>query len=424
MISLKMIRSSPEIVGKGISDRGADARPLELLLELDSKWREAKARADGLKAERNRFTGEIAKMKKAGKEKEALKAIAKSHELGEDIKGADMELASLEEKMSEITLTMPNIPHESVPVGKDETGNKEVRKWGETKLGSKDVLPHYEVGQLTGLIDFERGAKVAGSRFVFLRRELARLERALVYFMLENAISRGYEEYAPPYLVNPKTMQGTGQLPKFEEELYRVERDSLYLIPTAEVPLTNLYAGEILKEEQLPISVCAYSPCFRREAGNYQKDIKGILRQHQFDKVELVKFATPENSYDELERLTKDAESVLQGLGLPYRTIVLCTGDMGFAATKTYDIEVWVPSQDKYREISSCSNCSDFQARRANIRYWKAGKPEFVHTLNGSGIAVGRTMIAVMENYQDEAGIGIPKVLRDFMQCERIEFEK
>jgi len=424
MISVKLVRADPELVEKGLADRGADARPLELLLELDSKWRGAKARADSLKGERNKFTEEIAKLKKAGKEKDAQKQIKKSHELGEEIRGEDMELASLEEKMNEILLTMPNIPHESVPVGKSEEENAEVRKWGEPKLGSKEVLPHYELGQMSGLIDFERGAKVSGSRFVFLRKELARLERALVHFMLENAISRGYEEYAPPYLVTPKTMQGTGQLPKFGEELYHVERDSLYLIPTAEVPLTNLYSGEILKEEQLPISVCAYTPCFRREAGNYQKDIKGILRQHQFDKVELVKFATPENSYSELEKLTKDAESVLQKLGLPYRVVSLCTGDLGFAAAKTYDIEVWVPSQDKYREISSCSNCTDFQARRANIRYWKAGKPEFVHTLNGSGIAVGRTMVAIMENYQEDGGVEVPKVLRDFMQCERIEFGK
>lgn len=421
---MRLVRAEPDYAKAALARRGADSAALGLLVSLDSKWREAKARADSLKGERNRHTAEIAELKKAGKEKDAQKLIKKSHELAEDIRGEDLELASLEEKMNEILLTMPNIPHESAPAGLDEAGNVEVRKWGEPKLGSREVMPHYELAQMGGLIDFERGAKVAGSRFVFLRKELARLERALVYFMLENAISRGYEEYATPYLVTPKTMQGTGQLPKFEEELYHIGRDSLYLIPTAEVPLVNLFAGEILKEEQLPISVCAYTPCFRREAGNYQKDIKGILRQHQFDKVELVKFAAPENSYPELERLTKDAESVLQKLGLPYRVVELCCGDLGFASSKTYDLEVWIPSQDKYREISSCSNCTDFQARRANIRYWKAGKPEFLHTLNGSGVAVGRTMVAIMENYQQDGGVEIPKVLQDFMQCERVEFGK
>jgi seryl-tRNA synthetase len=255
-----------------------------------------------------------------------------------------------------------------------------------------------------------------------LKGAAARLERAIIHYFLENNIARGYTEIFPPLLVNRKTMTGTGQLPKFQEELYWCERDDLWLIPTAEVPVTNLHAGEILEEKVLPLKYCAYTPCFRREAGAYGKDIRGILRQHQFNKVELVKITTPESSYEELEKMVKDAEYLLQKLGIPYRVVVLSTGDLGFAAAKTYDIEVWIPSQDAYREISSCSNCTDFQARRMNTRFWRKGKPEFVHTLNGSGLAVGRTMIAILENFQDESGINIPEPLQDFMRCERIEF--
>jgi len=272
------------------------------------------------------------------------------------------------------------------------------------------------------LIDFERGSKISGHRFVFLKGLAARLERSLINFMLDLQAMNGYTELLPPFMVTTKTMTGTGQLPKFAEELYKCENEDLWLIPTAEVPVTNLFSGEILKEEQLPMSFCAYSACFRREAGSYQKDIKGIMRQHQFNKVELVKFTTPEESYSELEKLTKDAESVLKKLELPYRVIELCTGDLGFASAKTYDLEVWLPSQDKYREISSCSNCTDFQSRRANIRFRRGGKMEYVHTLNGSGIAVGRTMIAIMENFQDESGFTVPKALRDYMRCDRVEF--
>ena len=322
--------------------------------------------------------------------------------------------------MSAILLNVPNIPDKGVPAGSDESSNVEIRKCGEPQKGSKDALPNYEAAK--SLIDFERGAKLSGHRFVVLRGLASRLERALYCFMLDLQARNGYTELLPPFLVNAKTMTGTGQLPKFAEELYKCEGEDLYLIPTAEVPVTNLYAGEILDEAQLPMSFCAYTPCFRREAGSYQKDIKGILRQHQFDKVELVKITKPEDSPAALEKLTADAESVLQALNLPYRVVSLCAGDLGFSSAKTYDIEVWLPSQDRYREISSCSNCTDFKARRASIRFRRDGKTEFVHTLNGSGIAVGRTMIAIMENYQDENGFSIPAPLRDYMRCDRVEF--
>jgi seryl-tRNA synthetase len=419
MISLKLVRESPQSVKEALARRGQNAQRLDELLRLDEEWRGQKKQADDLRSKRNAMSLQIAEAKKTKQNTD--ETIAQTQKISSSIKELDGKVGALESQMDGILLYLPNIPDASVPVGKDETANVEVRKWGEPKKKNMDVMAHYElVGKLG--IDFERGAKIAGSRFTILSREIARLERALVYYMLENAIGRGYAEYSMPYLANEKTVRGSGQLPKFAEELYTIEKDGLYLIPTAEVPLANLYAGEILAEEHLPIKVCSYTPCFRREAGNYQKDIKGMLRQHQFHKIELFKFTAPERSFEELEGLVNDAEAVLRGLDLPYRVIELCTGDIGFASAKTYDIEVWIPSQNKYREISSCSNCTDFQARRANIRYWKGGKPEFLHTLNGSGMAVGRTMIAVLENYQDAGGIAIPKPLQDFMGAERIEF--
>jgi seryl-tRNA synthetase len=418
MLSLKLIREDPSVLEDSLKKRGAEAAPAAELLKLDKKWREAKGEADNLKAERNAASMAISEAKKKGED--VAKAIAKTKKIAEEIAKADEKAGKLEEKMNEILMTVANIPDKSVPVGKDETANPEVRKWGTQKKTSKDAKPHYEVA--SRLIDFERGAKLAGHRFVVLRGLAARLERSLVNFMLDLQVMNGYTELLPPFMVNSKTMTGTGQLPKFAEELYKCEGEDLWLIPTAEVPVTNLFSGEILKEEQLPMSFCAYTPCFRREAGSYQKDIKGILRQHQFDKVELVKFTKPEESYGELEKMTKDAESVLRKLELPYRVIELCTGDLGFASAKTYDLEVWLPSQDRYREISSCSNCTDFQARRANMRFRRGGALEFVHTLNGSGLAVGRTMIAIMENYQDENGFTVPKALRDYMRCDRVEF--
>jgi len=419
MLSLKLIRENPSILETALKNRQASTEPVALLVKLDKSWRVLKAEADKLKGERNAASMRISDAKKKGEPVEPILNATK--QLGEKIADVDAKADALEAQMNEILMAVPNIPDASVTIGASEADNREVRKWGKPVRTSKDAKPHYEMAEKK-LIDFERGAKIAGHRFVVLRGLAARLERSLVNFMLDLQGMNGYTEVLPPFLVNGKSMTGTGQLPKFAEELYKCKDDDLYLIPTAEVPVTNLFAGEMLREEQLPLKFCAYTPCFRREAGSYQKDIKGILRQHQFDKVELVKFSRPEDSFKELESLTLDAESVLKKLELPYRVIELCTGDMGFASAKTYDIEVWLPSQDKYREISSCSNCTDFQARRASIRYFKNNKPEFVHTLNGSGIAVGRCMIAIMENYQDETGFTVPKPLRDYMRCDRVDF--
>jgi len=419
MLSLKLIRENPKALETALKNRQQPTEPVQKLVELDKKWRVLKQEADKLKAEKNTESMKISEAKRAGKPIDAI--LKRTKDLSDEITNVDAKAGKLEGQMSEILMNVANMPDASVKIGKDETENQEVRKWGTPKKTSKDAKSHFEVAE-KNLIDFERGAKLAGHRFVVLKGLAARLERSLVNFMLDLQIMNGYTEVLPPFLVNTKTMTGTGQLPKFAEELYHCEADDMWLIPTAEVPVTNLFAGEILDEAQLPMKYCAYTPCFRREAGSYQKDIKGILRQHQFDKVELVKFATPEQSFAELESLTKNAESVLQKLELPYRVIELCTGDMGFASAKTYDIEVWLPSQDKYREISSCSNCTDFQSRRASIRFRRGNKLEFVHTLNGSGIAVGRTMIAIMENYQDENGFTVPKALRDYMRCDRVEF--
>ncbi|VVB58248.1 Serine--tRNA ligase [Candidatus Anstonella stagnisolia] len=421
MISIKLFRENPEALKDALQKRNADIAIVDKLLSLDADWRMLKAKADTFKAERNKHSLEISEGKKQKKDVSGI--IAKMQEVSSKIKGFDEQVAFLEEQMNVILLTIPNIPHESVPVGPDEGGNLEAKKHGKP-LKIPNALAHYEISEKFGIIDFERGAKVAGHRFVFLKGIAAKMERALVSFMIDEHTKRGYTEMYPPLLVNAKTMTGTGQLPKFAEELYKCERDELYLIPTSEVPVTNYFAGEIIAKEQLPVKFCAYTPCFRREAGSYQKDIKGIMRQHQFNKVELVKFAEPENSFEELEKMTEDAEHILEKLELPYRRMLLCTGDMGFAAAKTYDLEVWLPSQGKYREISSCSNCTDFQARRANIRYWKDGKPEFVHTLNGSGLAIGRTMIAVLENYQDENGVDIPKALQKYIGEKRLDYPK
>ncbi len=419
MLSLKLIREKPELLRDSLKKRQEDTVPVAELVGLDKKWRQAKKKADDLKSDRNIASKQIAEQKKKGKQPSAL--LKKTKELSKNIASFDEEATGLEKKMDEILLTLPNMPDKTVPAGKSEKDNKEIRKWGKTGKKSTNTKAHYEVANKK-LIDFERGAKLAGHRFVVLKGLAARLERSLANFMLDLQVMNGYTELLPPFMVNQKTMTGTGQLPKFAEDLYKCTEDELYLVPTAEVPLINMFAGEILPEEKLPVNFCAYTPCFRREAGNYQKDIKGILRQHQFDKVELVKFTKPENSFTELEKITKDAESVLKKLELPYRVVELCTADLGFASAKTYDIEVWIPSQDKYREISSCSNCTDFQARRADIRYRKSGKLEFVHTLNGSGIAVGRTMVAIMENFQDENGFSVPKALRDYMREDRVEF--
>ncbi len=423
MIDIKLVRETPQVLEDALNMRNSGPEVHSLLkkvLELDKQWRIVKKEEELLRAERNKLSLEINELKKKGAKADS--EIKRSGEVALRIKDLTLETQTLEDQIKNELLLIPNIPDSSVPLGKDEKDNPEVRKWGSITKTSNDVLDHHDLGEKSGLVDFERGVKLAEHRFSVLYGPLAKLERALVNFMLSVHTTHGYREIAPPYLVNTKSMTGTGQLPKFKEELYKTQ-DDLWLIPTAEVPLTNLYAGEILEEKNLPIKFAAYTPCFRREAGAYGKDIRGLIRQHQFDKVELVKFSTPENSFKELESLTKDAERILHLLELPYRVITLCTGDMGFASAKTYDIEVWIPSQDKYREISSCSNFTDFQARRANIRYRSKEGTSFVHTINGSGLAVGRTMVAILENYQeDKKTVVIPKVLRDFMGQESIEF--
>ncbi|MFH1471166.1 MAG: serine--tRNA ligase [Candidatus Micrarchaeota archaeon] len=414
MLDMRLVRADPDLIMGMLEKRNARA-PLVDLVHADKEWREAKGKADELRAKKNKVSIEVSEMKKVGK-KADLK-IAEMKKVNGELEQIEKEVATLEGKISELVLILPNIPHKSVPIGREEKDNPIVRKWGEPKKEEGWVKAHWDLGKERDILDFERGVKLAGSRFTALKGPGARLERALINFMLDTHTKSGYMEISPPLLVNEKTMTGTGQLPKFEEELYKCERDNLFLIPTAEVPLSNMHANEILPQGALPMYYVAYTPCFRREAGAYGKDIKGMIRQHQFDKVELVKIVEPEHSYDELEKLTHDAERILQLLELPYQVKELCTGDLGFASSKTYDLEVWVPSQGKYREISSCSNCEAFQARRMNLRFRnKEGKPEFAHTLNGSGIAVGRALIAVMENYQKEDGkIGVPKVLRPYL---------
>lgn len=422
MIDIKIIRDNPamleEALKKRYSDEGLHAT-LQKVIELDQEWRKIKKEEEELRADRNVLGLQVSEAKKAGENAE--EQIKKSGEISARIKDISVETTTLEEKIKELLLNVPNIPHETVPLGEDETANPEIRKSEGPQKNSKDTIPHHNMAQNTNMIDFERGVKLAHHRFSVLSGDIAKLERALISFMLSVHTSRGYLEVAPPYMVNTKTMTGTGQLPKFDSDLYKCDED-LWLIPTAEVPLTNLYAGEVLKEKDLPIKLTAFTPCFRKEAGAYGKDIKGLIRQHQFDKIELVKFSHPNTSYQELESLTKDAERILQLLELPYRVVELCTGDLGFASAKTYDIEVWIPSQDRYREISSCSNCTDFQARRANIKFRSGDSNEFVHTLNGSGLAVGRTLIAILENFQDDKNtVVIPKVLQDFMGKDIIE---
>jgi seryl-tRNA synthetase len=390
-------------------------------LRLDEERRSILRELESLRAERNALSKEIGKRKSKGEQTAELEGKVK--EIKEKIEVLEAQLSKVEEQLKRVMLSIPNIPHQSVPVGKDETENVEVRRWGVPREFDFEPKAHYEIGEALGILDFERGASLAGSRFTVMWGWGAKLERALINFMLDFHTSRGYKEVWVPHLVKPEILEGTGQLPKFEEDLYFCERDSLYLIPTAEVPLTNLFRDTILEEKDLPIYLTAYTPCYRREAGAYGKDIRGIIRQHQFDKVELVKIVHPDTSDQELERLTADAEEILKLLGLPYRVVALCTGDLGFASAKTYDIEVWFPSQNKYREISSCSNCTDFQARRMNTRFKDSeGRKRFVHTLNGSGLAVGRTLAAILENYQQKDGsVIVPEVLRDYLKAEVIK---
>jgi len=421
MIDIKLIRSDPDKVRESLGKRGKEIR-LEELLEIDRIRREKLYQCEQLRAEQNR-TGETIAQKKRQKENvdELLNSMS---QIKQNIAQLEEELKSYDEQLEQILLTLPNLPHESIPIGKDSSDNRIERKWGEPKKFDFEPWDHVQLGEYLKIIDFDRAVKIAKTRFALSTGAGALLERALINFMLDVHTSQhGYKEVLPPFLVNSATMQGTGQLPKFEEDLFRVENFDLWLIPTAEVPVTNIHRDEILSDEMLPIKYVAYTPCFRSEAGSYGKDTRGMIRQHQFNKVELVKFTRPEESWDELEKLTKDAEHILQLLGLPYQVVTLCTGDLGFSASKTYDLEVWLPGQNCYREISSCSNFTDFQARRANIRFKRDKKPEFVHTLNGSGLAVGRTAVAILENYQQpDHSVVIPEVLRPYMHgLERIE---
>lgn len=421
MLDIKEIRKNPAVFIQSLQKRGADENQIKILLELDNQFRALKQELDQLKHDKNKLSLEISLAKK--EKKDISQILQKSKEIDQKIEQKEQDMTQIQKEIKKILHNLPNLVDESVPIGKDENSNKEVKKVFEPKLTSKDVLAHYEIAKYIGL-DFERGVKLAGSRFTVIWSKLAKLERALANFMLDLAIKKGYIEVAVPYIVNTNTMFGTGQYPKFIDELYKIEGMDYWLIPTAEVPLTNLHANEILDKKDLPLKYVSLTPCFRKEAGNYQKDIKGIIRQHQFNKVELVRFSTKEQSNNELEKLVQDAADVLEKLQLPYRVIELCSGDLGFAAAKTYDLEVWIPSQDRYREISSCSNCKDFQARRANIKYRDVLGLEYVHTLNGSGLAVGRTLVAIIENYQLEDGIEIPKVLRPYVGIDKIEIEK
>lgn len=416
MLDIKLVRSNPELVKQALVHRGVDIS-LDEFLELDEKRRKKLYEVEQLKNKRNVVSEEIGRLKKAGQDAEDM--VLEMRQVSQSIKNMDEKIKQIEEKLHEILLTIPNIPHETVPAGKDEHDNVEVRRWGKPREFNFTPKPHWELGEQLNIVDSERGGKVSGTRFSFFKGAGARLERALINFMMDlHSNEHGYTEILPPYIVNSDSMIGTGQLPKFAEDMFKLEGLNYYLIPTAEVPVTNLYREEILSGEQLPIYHVAYSGCFRAEAGAAGRDTRGLIRQHQFDKVELVKFVKPDNSYEELEKLLQNAEQVLQLLGLPYRIVNLCSGDLGFSAAKTYDIEVWLPSYNTYREISSCSNFENFQARRANIKFRRQpkAKAEFVHTLNGSGLAVGRTFAAIVENYQEEDGsISIPPVLQQYM---------
>jgi len=417
MLDVKLLRSDYDKVKQALVNRGKSAELIAEFPALDAKRREVQQETEQLKNRRNVVSQEVAQLKRTGGDAEAL--IVEMREVGDRIKEMDDALRELDSQVDDIMLSLPNIPHESVPIGASEEDNVEIRRIGEPTAFGFEPKPHWDLAAELGILDFEAAAKVTGSRFVFYRGLGARLERALISFMMDlHSDQHGYEELLPPMIVNRDSLVGTGQLPKFAEDLFKLEGTEYYLIPTAEVPVTNLHRDEIMDNESLPKYYAAYSACFRSEAGAAGRDTRGLIRQHQFNKIELVKYVKPEESYAELESLTANAEKVLQLLGLPYRVMTLCTGDMGANAAKTYDLEVWLPSGGTYREISSCSNFEDFQARRANIRFRREpkSKPEFVHTLNGSGLAVGRTVAAIMENYQQADGsIAIPEVLRPYM---------
>ncbi len=416
MLDIKLIRENAAMIRARLSKRGGDYG-LDALFSLDAQRLRLIQKTEQLKQSRNELSANIGEKKKSGENSDIEQA--KSREIGGEIKALDESLKKTGEEIESMLLSIPNIPHESTPDGEDEAANREVLKWGEIPKFSFAPKSHVELGESLGILDFGRAAKIAGARFSLAKGPAAEMERALINFMLEiQTKEHGYTEVAPPFMVNTSAMTGSGQLPKFADDLFKIENSDYWLIPTAEVPVTNILSGELLDLSDLPISYAAYTPCFRAEAGSYGKDTIGLIRQHQFSKVELVKFTAPEDGERQLERILKDAEEILRRLNLPYRVVTLCSGDLGFSAAKTYDIEVWVPSQNKYREISSCSWFTDYQARRINLRFRrdKKSRPQFVHTLNGSGLAVGRTMVAVMENYQLENGsIEIPKALRPYM---------
>jgi seryl-tRNA synthetase len=416
MLDLKYIREYKERVQQKMAVRGQTV-DLEGLLRLDQERRQLAVELDELKRRRNTASEEIARLKTQAKPADVL--LAEMKQVSDRIKQLDEQMRLLDEQLQDRLLYLPNLLHDSVPAGKDEKENQEIRRWGSQPSFDFPSRSHWEIGEKLGILDFERAARVTGARFVFYKGLGARLERALLNFMLDlHTREHGYEEILPPFIVNRASMTATGQLPKFEDDLFRLRDEDYFLIPTAEVPVTNFHRDEILDEDRLPLSYAAYTPCFRREAGSYGKDTRGLIRQHQFNKVELVKFTTPERSYEELEKLLQNAETVLQRLGLHYRVMLLCTGDTGFSSAKTYDIEVWLPGQNTFREISSCSNFESFQARRAGIKYRAKGgkKTEYVHTINGSALAIGRTVVAILENYQQKDGsVIIPEVLRPYM---------
>ncbi|GAA0734417.1 serine--tRNA ligase [Clostridium oceanicum] len=419
MLDLKRIRNNKEEIKEILNNRGEkfDVSVIDEVISLDEKRRNILVEVEALKGRRNKVSSEIPKLKKQGEDIEPIKAEMKK--LSEEIKGFDLNLSEISEKIEYIMLRIPNIPNPQVPDGETDEDNVEIRHWADKTKFDFDAKAHWDIGTDLGILDFERAGKVTGSRFTFYKGLGARLERAVIsYFLDTHTEKHGYTEILPPYMVNRTSMIGTGQLPKFEEDAFKVSNNDYFLIPTAEVPVTNFYRNEILKAEDLPIKYAAYSACFRSEAGSAGRDTRGLVRQHQFNKVELVKFTKPEDSYDELEKLTNDAENVLKGLGLPYRVVRICKGDLGFTAALKYDIEVWMPSYDRYVEISSCSNFEDFQARRANIRYKEdaKSKPQYIHTLNGSGVAIGRTVAAILENYQNADGsVTIPEALKPYM---------
>lgn len=426
MLDIKRIRANSELVREAMRNRNNEMDDrIDEILAIDTQRREITGRVEAMKAEQNSASKRIPELKKQGRD--VTEIMSQMKILSEEITKCDLKLDKLEEKQHEILLSIPNVPHESVPVGRDESANEEIRVWGTPPKFDFEVKAHWEIGKDLNILDPERAAKVTGSRFHFYKGLGARLERSVINFYLDTHTTRGYTEIFPPFIANRASMTGTGQLPKFEEDMFKVTNNDYFLIPTAEVPVTNLYREEILSGDELPIKHCAYSACFRAEVGSAGRDTRGLIRQHQFNKVELVKFSSPESSYDELESLTADAENVLQILGLPYRVVALSSGDLGFSSAKTYDIEVYMPSYGRYLEISSCSNFEDYQARRAAIRFKndKNDKAKLVHTLNGSGLAVGRTVAAILENFQNADGsVSIPKALQSYMGTERITAPK